>query len=63
MRIGPAGPQNRRRRLNELRTRAGITEWPHSAMRHSFATYHLEQHRDPAKTAAALGHVGGLTLL
>jgi integrase len=36
--------------------RVGIKPWPHDALRHSFASYHLAQHKDAAKTALELGH-------
>ncbi len=35
---------------------AGIKDWPKNALRHSFASYHLAQHKDAAKTALEMGH-------
>ena len=35
---------------------AGIESWPHNALRHSFASYHLADTQDAAKTALQLGH-------
>jgi integrase len=35
---------------------AGMKEWPHNALRHSFASYHLAHHQDAPKTAFQLGH-------
>jgi len=34
----------------------GVDPWPHDALRHSFASYHLAKHRDAARTALELGH-------
>ena len=42
---------NRVRRLGSL-----FTDWPHDAMRHSFASYHLAQHRNENETALLLGN-------
>ena len=39
------------------------SDWPHNAMRHSFASYHLGLHQDPGKTAFELGHRGDPSLL
>jgi integrase len=41
---------------------AGIEHWPHNGLRHSFASYHLAQHQDAAKTALQLGHTESRTL-
>ena len=43
-------------RLSALKTAAGITEWPHNALRHSFGSYHLAYHGDATKTAYQMGH-------
>ena len=37
--------------------------WPHNAMRHTFASFHLAMHQDPGKTAFELGHRGDPSLL
>lgn len=31
-------------------------QWRHNALRHSFASYHMAQHEDAAKTALQMGH-------
>lgn len=41
---------------------AGVP-WPHDALRHTFATYHVAAFADPGKTALLLGHEGSPTLL
>jgi integrase len=38
------------------RTRAGILKWPNNALRHSYASYHLEHFRSASETALELGH-------
>lgn len=45
-----------RYRFDKVREESKIARWPHNAMRHSFATYHLEKHGDQNKTALQLGH-------
>ncbi len=42
--------------LDGLRKAAGIANWPHNALRHSFASYHLAAFGDAMKTATMLGH-------
>lgn len=42
--------------LEDLRKAAGIAEWPHNALRHSFASYHLAAFGDAMRTATILGH-------
>lgn len=42
--------------LEDLRKAAGIAEWPHNALRHSFASYHLAAYGDAMRTATILGH-------
>ena len=36
---------------------AGIAKWPHNALRHSFASYHLAKHGDAPRLALDMGHV------
>ena len=43
-------------RLAGLRTAAGIKEWPHHALRHSYGSYHLAFYGDTIKTANQMGH-------
>lgn len=45
-----------RYRFDRVREESKIDRWPHNAMRHSFASYHLEKHGDQNKTALQLGH-------
>jgi integrase len=42
--------------LIELWKKAGLTEWPNNALRHSFASYHLEMFKDAAALALEMGH-------
>jgi integrase len=51
-----------RRRFPAAVQAAGINHWPHNALRHSFASYHLARHQDAAKTALELGHAESVTL-
>jgi integrase len=46
-----------RRSFEAARTAAGITDWKHNALRHSFASYHLAKFQNAAVTALQLGHV------
>lgn len=57
-RLCPCAGSARDRRLADLRKAAGISEWPHNALRHSFASYWYAAHPKygaPA-LAAILGH-------
>lgn len=40
------------------RKAAGLERWPHNALRHSFASYHLAKHQNAAKLALEMGHEG-----
>ena len=51
-----------RDRIRLLAKDAGVT-WKQNAMRHSYASYWLEQNNDLNKLAMYLGHVGGLDVL
>ncbi|HEU5246938.1 MAG TPA: hypothetical protein VFU09_07610 [Candidatus Udaeobacter sp.] len=42
--------------LDTAREKAGITDWPQNALRHSFASYHLARFNDAAALALELGH-------
>lgn len=42
--------------LDKARKAAKITDWPHNAGRHSFASYHFAHYKDQGALAAALGH-------
>ena len=45
-----------RQSFEQARARAGITDWPENALRHSFASYHLAQFKNAASTSLELGH-------
>ena len=51
-----------RARFKEACKAAGFDRWPHNALRHSFASYHLALHRDASRTALELGHTESRTL-
>jgi integrase len=56
-RIGPVlNPVNFLERRRSLAKAAGITDWPHNALRHSFGSYHLAIHNDDTKTAFQMGN-------
>ena len=61
--VAPMTDQQWRRRIEKVRTKAGIGAWPYNGLRHSFGSYHLEQHGDPAKTAFQMGHADSGALL
>lgn len=65
--LDPVCPVSARSLTDGIQTSAGffarkqskrqrIKPWPHDAVRHSFATYHVALHRDPGRTAGILGH-------
>ncbi len=43
-------------RLRELAVKAGITPWPHNAIRHSFGSYFLGKTKDENRTASEMGN-------
>jgi integrase len=53
---GEVTPPSYRVLLEDAREKAGITEWPQNALRHSFASYHLARFNDAAALALELGH-------
>jgi integrase len=53
-RVWPKGKLHER--VTPLAEEAGIKPWPHDALRHSFASYHIAKHQNAAKTALELGH-------
>jgi integrase len=55
-RTGPVSPRNLRKLLDADKERAGITEWPVNACRHSFASYWLAHFKDASRLALLLGH-------
>jgi integrase len=53
---GNVAPPKYRELLDTARKAAKIDEWPHNALRHSFASYHLARFNDAAALALELGH-------
>lgn len=49
-------PPDWRRRWKALRQQAGIIPWPQDVLRHTFASYHLKQHRNITLLQVAMGH-------
>jgi integrase len=58
LREGKVVPSARELRTlrQEAMIAAGIEEWPHNALRHSYASYHLAKHENMAKLTTQLGH-------
>lgn len=42
--------------FRRARLAAGIDPWPHNALRHTFASFHLALHQDAQRTALECGH-------
>jgi len=53
---GNVTPPKYRELLDAARDAARIEEWPHNALRHGFASYHLARFNDAAALALELGH-------
>jgi integrase len=53
---GRIAPPKSREHFRNARTAAGITEWPTDCLRHSFATYWLQAHRDAPCLALEMGN-------
>lgn len=53
---GHVAPPNYRQRLEEARKAADIAEWPHNALRHGMASYHLAHFNNASALALELGH-------
>src|SRR5438093_9693433 len=53
---GNVTPQKYRELLDVARGAAGIEQWPHNALRHGFASYHLAKFKDAAALALELEH-------
>lgn len=49
-------------RLRTLARSAGISPWPHNAMRHSFGSYFLAQTKDENLTASEMGNSPGVVI-
>jgi integrase len=52
--VTPPGPVHEK--IVPMAKAVGIDPWPHDALRHSFASYYLAEHKDAARTALELGH-------
>ncbi len=53
---GRITPPNLRDKLDAIRKRAGIENWPQNGLRHSYASYHLAKFQDAAALALQMGH-------
>ncbi len=53
---GKVCPPSLRQHLEADRKRAGISQWPANALRHSFASYHLEHFKEPGTLTVEMGH-------
>jgi len=49
-------PDAMRGAFERAREEAGIKTWPSNALRHGFASYHYQEHKNAALLAAELGH-------
>src|SRR5207249_756775 len=53
---GRVAPINLRKEMKIAREKAGISDWPHNALRHGFASYHLAKFQDAGALALEMGH-------
>jgi len=53
---GPVCPTGLRKKLEADRARAGITDWPNNALRHSFGSYRLAATQNAAQTSMEMGN-------
>ena len=57
---GPISPEHNidvfSERLHKLAVQAGITPWPHNALRHSFGSYFLGKTKDENLTSSEMGN-------
>ena len=53
---GGVTPSGYRDLLDTAREAAGIKAWPHNALRHGFASYHLAKFKNSAELALDMGH-------
>ena len=49
-------PPNWRNRWHKLRQEAGFSRWVPDVLRHTFASYHIRQHRDMTALQLSMGH-------
>jgi integrase len=59
--VWPLGSDAYYSRVEKAREAAGITTWPHDALRHCFCSYHYAKHNDAGKTMAQAGHTNPRT--
>jgi len=52
----PLVPKNFDRKWDALRAAAGLTDWPHDVLRHTFASYHYAAHANRSRLQALMGH-------
>lgn len=52
----PLVPKNFTRKWRALREAAGVAEWPHDGLRHTFASYHFAAFQNVARLQAMMGH-------
>ena len=55
-RSGSIVPNGLRKRFDAVKARAGLSDWPANAMRHSFASYRLAQTHDAARVSLEMGN-------
>lgn len=53
---GSVAPVGLRKKFDAVKARAGLSEWPPNAMRHSFASYRLAQCQDAARVSLEMGN-------
>ena len=53
---GPVAPAGLRKRFDAVKARAGFTDWPQNAMRHSYGSYRLAQCHDAARVSLEMGN-------
>ena len=53
---GPVAPMGLRKRFDAVKARAGLTDWPQNAMRHSFGSYRLAACADAARVSLEMGN-------
>lgn len=53
---GSVVPVGLRKKFDAVKVRAGLSDWPPNAMRHSFASYRLAQCQDAARVSLEMGN-------
>jgi integrase len=53
---GCVAPNGNRKKLDRVRTAAGLAKWPRNGLRHSYASYRLAAIHDAPRVASELGH-------